>query len=230
MTAAPKASKRTARQIAAAKNNLIRARAVARTRKRTARQIAAARQNLVKARAAQASRRKGKKFVKAKKAKAPAPASLVLSGSRPSGVSVSWISFASRLPEAPGLHEHPACAAVALAESILVQHGAVIPDAAILELHALAGDADLSTVLEAAAGHGLGGWRLAWAQRADPGLLLPGMVYGITLRGGYHAVCAADVPTGRKIAVLSWGLLLPLAGEPEEAWLTGWEDPDGREI
>lgn len=221
MTAVPKVSHRSARQIAAAKANLAKARAVARTRKRTARQRAASRQNLVRARAAQTARRKGKTPVKTRKAASPAPDSLVLSGScgRFPG------QLPPLLPEAPGLHELPACAAVALAESLWVQHGAVIPAAAILELHRVTGDADLGTVLEAAAVHGLGGWRLAWAELADESLVLPGMVCGIRLRGGYHAVTIADVPAGRKMT--SWGLLLPLAGEPGEAWLTGWEAEDG---
>jgi hypothetical protein len=196
MAAKPAVSKVSARQRAADKANLAKARAVARLLPRSAKQKAAARQNLVKARATQRSRRAGKGAVTAKKPAAPAPA-----GYEP----------------VMDLHSLPVCAAVAMAASLQAWGGPDASAAEIISLYERAGAVTLGGMCEAAAGLGLAGWRLAWFAPADLELPWPGMVYGVQLDAGYHAVLRT--PAG----LASWGLEIPLAGRPEEAWMLEWE-------
>jgi hypothetical protein len=203
VAAAPKVSHKSAKQIAAAKGNLVKARAAARLKPRTAKQKAASRLSLVKARAAQKSRRGGKTPVSRKKAQAPGiPARY--------GVSPGEVS----------LHSLPVCAAVAAAASLQAWTGLIASPAEIWELYRRAGEATIAATLEAVAGYGLAGASLESFREIDPCCLAPGLVYGIQLAAGYHAVLSA--PGG----MLSWGSVIPLAGEPEEAWLLEWKDPE----
>lgn len=195
VAAAPKVSHQTPKQHAASVNNLRKARAVARLKPRTAKQKAASRLSLVKARAAQKARRGGKTPVAAKKPQAPD----LLTGQ--------------------GIHSLPVCAAVAAAASLQAWTGIIASAAEVWELYLRAGETSIAATLEAVAEHGLAGARLESFQAADPCYLAPGLLYGVQLAIGYHAVLSA--PGG----MLSWGNVIPLAGEPEEAWLLEWKDP-----
>lgn len=200
----------TAKQLAADRANLKKARAAQASRKRTPKQVQASRQNLVKARAAQKSRRAGKKFVTKKQAQAPAPASLEqASGGR------SHDPTCTALPEA-SLHSLPVCAAVAIAASCEYQTGAFVEPAEIWRLYKLAGAATLGGVIEAAAATGMAGYRIASWQPWDPDVMLDGLVYGVAIEEGYHAVLT--VPGG----MLSWDTIVPRRGDPAEAWIIEW--------
>jgi hypothetical protein len=209
MAQAPKASRVTPRQHAADAANLAKARAAQRQsgalHHHTAKQQAASRQNLARARSAQKSRRGGRRSVSPKKAAAPAP------DIRPRcDVSTEWV-----LP----LYQLPACGPVALAAHLALFTGIVLPDEAVLGLHARAGITSLAGLLERAAAEGLAGpgTRLAYYEPCDPDDPAPGLLYGIQLPHGYHAVLAH--PAG----MLSWGAVLPRDGTPEEAWWLEWE-------
>jgi len=110
------------------------------------------------------------------------------------------------------------CGPVAIAEHLYAATGICVPDAAILALGSadLAGGGCLADYLEAAATAGLGGVRLARFWRCDEDLAVPGLVCGVQLRGGYHAVLSH--PRG----VISWGLLMPRLGVPDESWFLEW--------
>jgi hypothetical protein len=217
MAAAPKAkvvkkvSHLTAKQLAADKANLARARAAQKGKPRTAKQVAASRRNLAKARAAQKARRSGKSKVTAKKAAAPQ----VNLDFRELGASEP--GFSLDLPGGRNIHLLPACAPVALAEHLAFWTG-IIPSAAeILTLHAKSsGQCTVADLLELASAEGLAGIRLESYRRCDPDLAVPGWLYGTDTRWGYHAVLA--LPGG----MASWGQVLPLAGTPREAWHLEW--------
>lgn len=155
----------TAKQIAADRANLAKARAKERKLPRTAKQIAASRRNLVKARAAQRHRKKqaGSK----KTAQAP-------------------------LSTALDLHSLPVCAPVALAAHLQAWTGVVASTAEIWDLWLRAGETTLETTLEAATEHGLAGRALAGFWPADPLGFTPWLVYGVQLAIGYHAVLAGQ--------------------------------------
>lgn len=190
-------------------SNLVKARAAQRRsgalHHHTARQKAASRQNLVKARAAQKSRRSGKTPVSHKAAQAPYPQ--------------LNLGLPALVPNESGdsLHLLPLCAAVAVAASLREQTGIVIPDESLLAWHESVQGGRICDLLEAAAGHGLAGRRLLSYEPAAPDLFFPGLVYGIRLSTGYHAVLTT------RGGMLSWGMVLPLLGTPEEAWILEWE-------
>lgn len=208
MSVAPKVSHQTPKQHAASVANLRKARAAARAKPRTAKQKAAARQSLVKARAAQRARRGGKTPVIKKTPQAPCPGD-------------GYGSLAAITLEGSWLHSLPVCAAVAAAASLQAWTGILAGTADIWELYLRAGETTIAATLEALAEHGLAGARLESFQPADLSYPAPGLIYGIQLAIGYHAVLSA--PGG----MLSWGSVIPLAGEPEEAWLLEWKDPEG---
>jgi hypothetical protein len=196
MATAPKASHQTAKQHAASVANLKKARAVARKLPRTAKQKNASRHNLVKARAAQKSRRSGKQAaVKPQKAAA--------NDSRET----------SRLP-----YLLPACAPVALAAHLRFWEGIEVPDEEILALHrVLGGAATVADTIEAATEYGFCGFRPDRRARCDVSNQgVPGLIYGLSVPTGYHAVLA--LPAG----ALSWGALIEWPGEPVEAWHLEW--------
>jgi hypothetical protein len=184
----------TAKQLSADRSNLSKARAAAHVKPRTAKQKAASRHNLNKARAVQKARRSGKTPVAAKKPQAPLD-----------------------LPAGGNIHLLPACAPVALAEHLAWQSGVYATVDEILALHRISsGQLTLDGLLELAAAEGFAGMRLESFQRCDPDLLVPGWIYGLDTRGGYHAALAH--PAG----MVSWGSLLPWPGAPREAWHLTW--------
>lgn len=219
MTAAPKHPKKSAAQIKAgqayaaggrAAQAKTRAAAIKKTGKPPARSKAqkAATQKWASAgRSAQAAAKSGKKV--------PAPtkkAALPLAHHQ--GVPVLWIAGCT-----DGL---PVCYATAIANHLLAVTRIEASDAEILKLHSHAGGdggSTLDNALEAAAYHGLAGVRLTSFGMADE--ILPGMVVGVQTRRGYHAVLS------HEYGIVSWGLLLPRFGEPQEAWILEWDDVDG---
>jgi hypothetical protein len=122
------------------------------------------------------------------------------------------------VPTEPGLSLHllPVCGPAALAAHLLLTAGIAVPDENILMLHDLVRDASLADLLEYAAMEGFAGTCLESARPCDPSAVIPGLLYGVQLDGGYHAVVA--VPGG----MISWGGIWPLAGIPEEAWHLEW--------
>jgi hypothetical protein len=202
MAAAPKASHQTAKQHAASVANLRKARAVARKLPRTAKQKNASRHNLAKARAAQKSRRSGKTAVAPKKAAAH--------DSR---------ETSTDSPTGRNIHLLPVCAPVALAAHLLWWTGTEASDEEILALHRMLGDAaTIPGAIEAAAEYGFCGFRPdSWARCDVSTQGVPGLMYGLAVPTGYHAVLA--LPAG----VLSWGTVLSWPGEPAEAWHLEWK-------
>lgn len=191
----------TAKQLAADRANLKAARAAAAQKSRSAKQKAASRLNLAKARAAQHSRRKGKKAVAPKKAAAPVPRE-------------------TDLLTGQNLHSLPVCASVALAAHLAWWTGAVASAPEILALNAvLSGASLISDAIEAADEYGFCGFRPdRWARCDVSTQGVPGLIYGLPVLTGYHAVLA--LPAG----MLSWSLSLPWPGEPAEAWHLEWAD------
>ncbi len=121
----------------------------------------------------------------------------------------------------------PACAAVAVANSLLSVTGICMTGEEIELLHALAGGDDgacIEDVLAAASEHwhllGNGTARLQAYVPADLGVFVTGLVVGIALPHAGHTVLT--VPGG----MISWGRLLPYDGEPEEAWALEWTPPN----
>jgi hypothetical protein len=116
-----------------------------------------------------------------------------------------------------GIHDLPVCAAVAVSEHLAAATGAIASDAGILSLVDGLGGGCLADYLEAAATGGLGGVRLAGFWPCDPDMFVPGLVYGVRFRQGYHAVLSH--PSG----MISWGMLMPVTGVPVEAWHLEWD-------
>ncbi len=108
------------------------------------------------------------------------------------------------------------CAPAAIAEHLYASTGICVPDADIVAWGSGLMGGCLGDYLEAATA-GFGGARLCGFWRCDADLFLPGVVYGVEMLGGYHAVLAH--PDG----VVSWGLILPRLGVPAEAWQLRWE-------
>lgn len=118
----------------------------------------------------------------------------------------------------------PTCAAAAVANHLLACTGLLMKDEDILALHKLAGGdagADIATVLEcmqshrSAFGEGSKAY-LANFTRTDEDCIVAGLVVGISLPHGGHAVLSH--PRG----MVSWGRVLPFAGIPQEAWALDW--------
>lgn len=203
MTTVQKVSSLSPKQIAADRANLVKARAAEKGRPRTAKQLAASRANLAKARAvqraraAQTARSAGKAAVPVKTAKKPQ----------------------AGLPDAGGLYRLPACGPVAIAEHLACWTGSIVPEASVLALHEAVRPARLGDLLEYLAVEGFPGTgeKLAHFERCDPDCGAPGLLFGVQLGRGYHAV--VSYPD----AMASWGMLLRRAGTPEEAWWLEWE-------
>jgi hypothetical protein len=196
VSAVPKVSHATPAQAAAARRNLVKARAALKARhRRSPAQIAASRRNLAIARSAQRARAAGKKWVSPKQVK-------------------------DGLPGAAGLHALPACGPVAAAEHLAAVTGAVVPEHAVLALHEAVRGATIGGLLEYLAAEGFPGTgeKLAYFEQCDPDCGSPGLIYGVRLGRGYHAVMS--YPYGE---MASWGMLLARAGTPEEAWWLEWE-------
>lgn len=116
------------------------------------------------------------------------------------------------------LHDLPVCAAVAVAEHLLAAAGVCACDADILELAARVTGGCLADYLDEAAAGGLAGARLSGFWPCDPDVAVPGLLYGVQFRRGYHAVLAQ----GRN-TMISWGMLMPVTGVPVEAWHLEWD-------
>jgi hypothetical protein len=201
MAAAPKGSHVSAKARAADVANLRKARAVEKKKPRTARQKAASRQSLVKARAAQKSRRGGKKYVPAKKPQAPPDTAARC------GVSIQ---------EASPLHLLPVCGPSALAAHLAWMTGIAAADEEILVLHEQTRGTTLAELCEYAAAEGFAGAVLESFRPCDPEQDVPGLIYGLPLPWGYHAVL------GHPAGVVSWGRVLPWPAAPAEAWHLEW--------
>jgi hypothetical protein len=117
-----------------------------------------------------------------------------------------------------GLHDLPVCGPVAIAEHLLAATGVYATDDQIIDLANRTPGGCLADYLEQAATGGLAGVRLARFCRCDCELAVPGLVYEVQFRTGYHAVLM--LPGG----MLSWGMLLPVTGRSLEAWALNWDD------
>lgn len=171
---------------------------------RSKKQAAAARKWAAAGRAAQVAAKSGKK----------APA-----GTKKAALPVAVCDYTGPSLWMPGcINELPVCYATAIANHLLAATGIVSTDADILKLHELAGGDDgarIDLALEAARDHGLAGVKLKGFDGCEA--IFPGMVVGIQTRRGYHAVLA------HPYGMISWGLLLPRHGEPQEAWALEWD-------
>jgi hypothetical protein len=116
---------------------------------------------------------------------------------------------------------------VAVAAHLAAFTGSYVPDGSVLELAELARDATMDGLLELVRAEGFPGTgeKLAHFERCDPGTEVPGLVYGLQLPQGYHAVLAHPDGPG----AISWGLLVPWCvllhdgAAPAEAWWLEWE-------
>lgn len=116
-----------------------------------------------------------------------------------------------------GIHDLPVCAAVAVAEHLLAATGIYASDADILGLAARCPSGCLGDYLAEAAAGGLAGVRLGGFWICDPDSVVPGLVYGLQIRGGYHAVLM------HRWGMTSWGMAMPVTGVPYEAWQLEWD-------
>lgn len=126
----------------------------------------------------------------------------------------------SPVPDGPygaGLHVLPVCAAVAVAEHLAAFTGITAWEDEILGLHYQAGLLSLSELLEYLQAEGFAGARLRSFRPCDETLIAPGLVCGLQVSAGYHAVLAH--PAG----MISWGTVLPWTAAPAEAWALEWE-------
>lgn len=208
MAVAPRA-KRSAKQVAASKAWAAAGRAAQRGRPRTQAQHLAALKWAAAGRAAQAAGKSAKKAAaKPKTRAAVAPAGLAPAR--------DWLLG--------GNDVLPTCAAAAIANHLLAATGIAMTDEEILHLHLLAGGDNGATIASALEAYGeywgrlcRGKARLRTFTRTDENIIVAGLVVGITLPHAGHAVLSC--PGG----MISWGHVLPWAGEPEEAWALEWE-------
>ena len=218
MAVAPAVTKKkSAAQVAAGKKFAAAGRAAQAKlhRKRSAAQHAQSVKAAAAGRASQAQTRAaakaGKKVpVKPVKRAAAAPAELVIPGT-------GWLC------NGPA----PSCAAIAVANSLLSATGICTTREEIELLHALAGGdngAVIEDVLAAASEHGHllghGKARLQAYVPADLSVIVAGLVVGIALPHAGHTVLTV------LGGMISWGLLLPFDGEPQEAWALEWTAPN----
>jgi hypothetical protein len=119
------------------------------------------------------------------------------------------------------VHQLPACAPVALAEHLAFMTGVRAPAADIAALHEQLGPVSIGDMLEAVAAGGFAGVTLAAWTRCDEDRPAPGLLAGIRLRAGYHAI--VTLPGG----MASWGMMLPPPGALAEAWHLQWAVPAG---
>jgi hypothetical protein len=106
-----------------------------------------------------------------------------------------------------------------MAASLREQTGIAVPDERLLTWSESVQGLRLADLLECASVEGFAGCRLVSFREADPDLFFPGLVCGIRFSPGYHAVLTVQA------GMLSWGMVLPLLGTPEEAWILNWEEP-----
>lgn len=210
MARAPRAAKKSAAQVAAGKafaagGRRAQAKARAKGKAPTKAQHQAALRWAAAGRASQAAKRAHKK---------PAP-------KKTAALPMTHLPWADPLLWLPGCNtELPTCVSVAVANHLLAQTGIIASDTDILELHDHAGGNDgacLGSVLDAASYHGLAGVKLAKFWQCDENQIVPGLVYGVKMRRGRHVVLA------HPYGMVSWGMVLSWAGQPDEAWALEWE-------
>lgn len=117
-----------------------------------------------------------------------------------------------------GIHELPVCAAVSIAEHLAAAARVLASDEEILALWRKTEGGTLAEVIEAAA-DAFEGAPLRRFWRCDEDEFAPGLIYGVSLDVGYHAVLSW--PSG----LLSWGMVMPCLGRPDEAWQLEWDVP-----
>jgi len=134
------------------------------------------------------------------------------------------LDLPAELPTEPGLplevHLRPACAPVALAEHLALVTGVRAAPADILALHEQLGPVPIGDMLEAVAASGFAGMTLENWTRCDEDQPSPGLLAGIRVPAGYHAV--VTLPSG----MASWGMVLPAPGALAEAWHLRWRAPE----
>jgi hypothetical protein len=217
MAQAPKAALaphagRTPAQVAAGKKfaaagRKAQASARARGKKPSAAQKQAALKWAAAGRAAQAAKRQGKVAPKKAAAAGPGPVSAPLLP--------GWSLGCNDVL--------PSCAATAVANHLLAATGVMMAEKEVAWLHERAGGDDgatIESVLELLA------WdasvirqrpvRLRSFTRTDEEVIVAGLVVGVSLPHARHAVLSH--PQG----MVSWGRVLPWAGEPYEAWALEW--------
>jgi len=215
MARAPRASKRSPKQIAAARAWAAAGRAAQQRKhaKPTAAQHQAALKWAAAGRAARQAKKAGGKAVVAKLPAVRAavmPEEVVLPGA-------DWPLGCNDVA--------PTCSAVAVAAHLRAATGRTMRETDILALHQIAGGesgASIESVLECLRSKpyvfatALGGMRLRHFFRTDDQCIVAGLVVGIRLGHEGHAVVSA--PGG----MISWGRFMPWDGEPEEAWALEW--------
>jgi len=117
--------------------------------------------------------------------------------------------------------DSPCCAATAIATHLYLFRGIMATADDILALHAAGGGdgthgALLPDLLELASG-GFAGTRIASFFPVEDDTL-PGLVTGLRLPGGAHAVLSLG-----GAACVSWGQVVPATGRDGEAWWAEWE-------
>lgn len=117
------------------------------------------------------------------------------------------------------VHGEPVCAPVAIAEHLKAVTGIIASGDSLVELAVTVRGGQLGDYLAEVAAVGLAGVTLSRYYPCDPDVLVPGLVCGLDVPGGYHAVLSH--PAG----MVSWGLVLPWWGVPDQAWWLEWEHP-----
>jgi hypothetical protein len=117
------------------------------------------------------------------------------------------------------LHGEPVCAPVAIAEHLAAITGIIAPGDSLVRLAARVPGGCLGDFLAEVAASGLAGVSLAWYTPCDPDALTPGLVCGLDMPGGYHAVLSH--PAG----MVSWGSVMGWQGAVDQAWWLEWEHP-----
>jgi|SRR5215472_274647 len=156
--------------------------------------------------AAQAARRQGKTPAKPKPRAAVMPQEFALYQS------ASWVTGCNELM--------PTCSATAVANHLFAAMDYEAAEFEVYGLHRKAGGdegATIESVLEAVSCYGLGPYKLRRFFRTDQDVIICGLVVGINLPHGRHAVLSH--PAG----MVTWGQVVPWEGEPEEAWALEWE-------
>lgn len=120
---------------------------------------------------------------------------------------------------APDVNSLPSCAAVAVAEHLYAATGICAADADVVALYERTRGGSLEDVIEAACYGFSGAVHVEGFWPCDAELTAEGLIYGVAMLGGYHAVLS------HPLGMLSWGQLWPRLGIPAEAWHLEWAYP-----
>lgn len=192
--------------------------------KRTAAQIAAAHKFAAAGRAAQAATRaayiaKHGKPPPVSKKRHQAALKWAAAGRAAQARKRNHLKPLPKKQPALSLHGESVCAPVAIAAHLYAATGIIASEKLLLTLAARAAGGCLGDYLAEVAASGLAGMRLTRYVPVDEDLVVPGLVCGLGLPGGYHAVLSH--PRG----MVSWGVVLPWWGRPDQAWQLEWELP-----